>query len=295
MKMTVEELITELTMTYSFSMHLLVEGDDDRKFFRSVLQGANKVNIVCCWGSDTVSASIEEIDKIRQKSSFLPTLGVIDRDYRIALGLLPQSPNLLATDMRDLECMMFASPTFETVLLEFGSDTKIQKFGGLPKVAVAAQEAASTVGKVRFLSQAKRLNVSFKDVDLSKILDRKTLTINATDLKKHINARQGSTGRSLTDEEFASADATCAAAKCDKSQPYFGHPLLLCRGHDLMEILAIACRSVIGSRSATESSRENFESFFRIGYVAHFRNTQLAKAADAWLRNAGLYPSVALI
>lgn len=295
MKMTVEELITELTMTYSFRMHLLVEGDDDRKFFRSVLQGVDKVNIVCCWGADTVSSSIAKIDDIRQKSSFIPTLGIIDRDYRIALGLLLQSPNLLATDLRDLECMMFASPTFQTVLVEFGSDAKINKFGGLAKVAAAAQEAAATVGKVRFLSQAKGLNLSFKDVDLAKIIDRRTLVIDAAELKKHLNARQGSTGRSLTDEEFAAADSTCAAAKCGEGQPYFSHPLLLCRGHDLMEVLAIACRSAIGSRSAAESSRENFESFFRIGYVAHFRNSHLAKAADAWLRNAGLGPGIAVM
>lgn len=294
MKMTAEEIITELSMTYSFRMHLLVEGEGDLKFFNATLKSIDKVNVVCCWGADTVSSAIQEIDRFRETSSFLPTLGVIDRDYRIALGILCTSPNLLTTDLRDLECMMIDSPAFEAVLSEFGSATKINKFGGTDAVAKAIIDSASHIGTLRFHSQRKGLNVSFQLLNIGKILDRKSLSIDPNALLAHLNARQESCDSKMSGNDLVEADCACASAMCGQ-QPYFTHPLLLCRGHDLMEVLAIAFRSTLGSRSAAESSRENVESLFRLSYVAHFRNSRLATSIEAWLRSANLHTTVALV
>lgn len=295
MNMSVEELITELSMTYSFRMHLLVEGDDDRKFFNAALKGIDKVNVVCCWGADTVSSTIREIDRFRKSSQFLPTLGIIDRDYRMVLGILYASPNLLTSDLRDLECMMIGSPAFEAVLSEFGSAKKIGAFGGTDSVARATINSASHIGKLRFLSQRKGLNVSFQLLDISKILDRKYLSIDPKALLNHLNARQGGNGSRMSDDDLAKADSACADAKYGRQEPYFKHPLLLCRGHDLMELLAVAFRSTLGSRSAAESSRENVESLFRLSYVAHFRNSQLATSIESWLKSSNLHTTVAVV
>lgn len=294
MRMTVDELITELSMTYSFQMHLLVEGDDDRKFFNATLKGIDKVNVVCCWGADTVSSAIQQIDEIRMTSKFLPSLGVIDRDYQMVLGTLYASPNLLTSDLRDIECMMIDSPAFEAVLLEFGSAKKIHAFGGTETVAKTISDSASHIGKLRFYSQHKNLKVSFKKLDIDKLLDRKSLSIDPQSLLTHINARQDSCASKMTAEDIVEANSACTNAEC-RQQPYFTNPLLLCRGHDLMEMLAIGFRSTLGSRSAKESSRENIESLFRLSYVAHFRNSQLAASIETWLKNLNLYPAVALV
>lgn len=295
MNLSVEELITELSMTYSFRMHLLVEGDDDRKFFCAALKGVEKVNVVCCWGADTVSSTIREIDRLRESSPFLPTLGIIDRDYRMVLGILHASPNLLTSDLRDIECMMIGSPAFEAVLSEFGSPTKISAYGGADSVARAAFSSASHIGKLRFHSQRKGINVSFQLLDISKILDRTSLSIDPKALLNHLNARQGINGSRMSDDDLVEADSACAEAKCEQQESYFNHPLLLCRGHDLMELLAVAFRSTLGSRSAAESSRENVESLFRLSYVAHFRNSQLGKSIQSWLMSSDLHPTVAVV
>lgn len=295
MNLSVEELITELSMTYSFRMHLLVEGDDDRKFFSAALKGIDKVNVVCCWGADTVSSVIREIDRLRGSSPFLPTLGIVDRDYRIALGILYASPNLLASDLRDLECMMIGSPAFEAVLSEFGSAKKIDAFGGTDAVAKATISSASHIGKLRFHSQQKGLNVSFQLLDIGKVLDRKTLSIDPKALLKHLNARQGTNGAMMSDNDLAEADSSYRDAKCPQDERYFKDPLLLCRGHDLMEVLAVGFRSTLGSRTAAESSRENVESLFRLSYVAHFRNSQLATSIKSWLRSSKLHEMVAVV
>lgn len=295
MNLSVDELITELSMTYSFQMHLLVEGDDDRKFFNSALNGIDKVNVVCCWGADMVSSTIRELDKLRVSSQFLPTLGIIDRDYRTVLGILYASPNLLMSDLRDIECMMIGSPAFEAVLSEFGSAKKVSTFGGVDAVLKTIINSVSHIGKLRFHSQCKGLNVSFQPLDISKILERKSLSIDPMVLLKHLNDRQGANGSRMSGEVLADADSSCLNAMCGQQMSYFQDPLLLCRGHDLMELLAVAFRSTLGSRTASESSRENIESLFRLSYVAHFRNSQLATSIQAWLKSSNLHTTVSVV
>jgi hypothetical protein len=295
MNQSIEELITELSMTYSFKMHLIVEGDDDRKFFKSSLRGIDKVNLICVWGADNVMHVIREIDKLRPAARISPTLGIVDRDYRIPLGNLLQSPNLIASDARDLECMMFGSPSFEAVLSEFGSEKKVAALGGLKPIAAAAISAASTVGRIRFHVCHTRSGTSFQQLELSRVVDRKTLTIEPDELVRHLNARQGVSGSPLPATAVAQAADSCTKARCEKGQPYFQHDLLLCRGHDLMEILAIGFRSLFGSRSAAESSRENIETLFRLSYIAHFRSTPMANSIEAWLSTNSVSPHVALV
>lgn len=295
MNQSIEELITELSMTYSYKMHLILEGDDDLRFFRASLKGVDKVNVLCACGADDVMNIIHEIDKLKPTMRISPTLGIVDRDYRIPLGTLLQSPNLIASDARDFECMMFDSPSFNAVLAEFGSDKKIQAFGGCASISAAAIASAKTVGKIRYHTNKLKTATTFKQLELPRIVNSKTLAINPNELIKHLNARQGINGFPLSDNAFENANEACASAICNIGQPYFKHDLLLCRGHDLMEILAIGFRSLFGSRTARESSRENVEALFRLNYVAYFKSSQMAKSIDAWLVSNTVAPHVALV
>lgn len=295
MNQTVEELITELSMTYSFMMHLIVEGDDDRRFYRSCMSGFDKVNLICGWGADNVVDIIREVDKARVSARILPTLGLIDRDYRIPLGTLWKSQNLIASDARDIECMMFGSPSFETVLAEFGSKNKVACLGGSAQIASMVIASASTVGQIRYHNQQLRNKTTFQKLELSKVVDRRTLAIDPSELIRHLNARQGSSGCALPQDFHERAIDACIKAGCENNQPYFQHELLLCRGHDLMELLAIGFRSLFGSRSAAESSGENVEALFRLNYVAHFRATPMARSIEAWLASNSIAPHVAVV
>ncbi len=275
-------------MTYSFKMHLILEGDDDRKLFRALLRRVESINVVYVWGADNVTGVIQKIDEIRQKSTFVATLGIIDRDYRIALGTLYRSPNLLYSDRRDIECMMFESPSFDAVLAEFGSDRKIAAFGGVSAVRETTLKAASFVGTLRFYSLQAKLPVSFKKLDLERLICRRSLALRSNELIPHLNARQGVDGHILDLDAHVEAKRARDAALCDQDRPYFSHPLLVCRGHDLMEILAIGFRSLLGNRSSAESSRENIESLFRLSFAAHFSQTDLASSMMNWADREGL-------
>jgi Protein of unknown function (DUF4435) len=295
MNLTTEEIITELSMTYSFKMHLIVEGDDDRRFFRSVIKGKESVNVLCAWGAENVMKVILEVEKLMITERIVPTLGIIDRDYRIPLGTMISSPNLISSDSRDIECMMFGSPSLDAVLAEFGSETKIAALGGATKIAHAACIAGKTVGRIRYHAQQLQKGTSFRKLELAKLVDRKTLALEPIKLLKHLNAQQGATGCALPAKAFEQAIEACDTARCERGLTYFQNDLLLCRGHDLMEILAIGFRFLFGSRSATESSRENVESLFRLNYTAHFKATPMAQAIDNWLVRNLVYPPVALV
>ena len=191
--------------------------------------------------------------------------------------------------------MMFGSPSFDAVLSEFGSEKKVALLGGPKPIAAAAISAASTVGRIRFHTYQLRNGTTFQQLELSKIVDRKTLTIDPAEFIKHLNARQGASGNPLPAAATDQARDACAKARCEKGQPYFQHDLLLCRGHDLMELLAIGFRSLFGTRSAAESSRENIESLFRLSYVAHFKATQMAQSIETWLSSNSVSPQIALV
>jgi hypothetical protein len=228
-------------------------------------------------------------------TTFTPTLGIIDRDYRIPLGTLMKSPNLIWTDLRDLECMMFDSPSFAAVLGAFGSSKKIEALGGSEWIAAAVRRSAVALGALRFYSQQLRLGTSFQKLELSRVVDKKTLAIDSAKLVAHLNAQQGSTSCVLPTTVGDLAKKTCSEALCERGLSYFQHDLLLCRGHDLMGLLAIGFRSLFGSRSAAESTRENVEVLFRLNYVAHFRATSMARAIHEWLIGNGLDADISIV
>ncbi len=291
----IEELITELSMNYSFDLNIILEGNDDKKLFESTICGANRINFICAGGSEYVTTLIEKLDSITDRRRLVPTLGVIDRDYCIPLGKILYSPNLLMTDFRDLECMMINSPSFDIVLKEFGSLEKIKKNGGSSKIEAKAVNAASAIAELRYHSQIQKINISFKKLDIERLLDKKSLEIDSDTLIPHLNSRQSVAGLKISNAAIADARKDCKRALCQSGNAYFSNPFLLCRGHDLMEILAIGFRSLFGTRTPSESTRENIERLFRLNYASHFKSSELAKSINIWLQSHTFYPGVMVV
>ncbi|PWI48983.1 hypothetical protein CEE45_03450 [Candidatus Heimdallarchaeota archaeon B3_Heim] len=52
-------------------------------------------------------------------------LTIVDRDYDLMLGRRIRSPNLLYSDKRDLECMLYTSTALEKVLIQNVSSENI--------------------------------------------------------------------------------------------------------------------------------------------------------------------------
>jgi hypothetical protein len=91
---------------------LLVEGESDYNFFSHQI-GDETANIVISDGCENV---VEEIKTIEKDEKMRDSLGIIDRDYRLPLGKVPDSNNIVMTDLRDLETMMFATHDLMNIL-----------------------------------------------------------------------------------------------------------------------------------------------------------------------------------
>lgn len=292
--MTIDEVVTELTMSYSHKLHMILEGDDDRKFILSVIANEAVVNVVCVYGADRVIETLTKIETDPQLPKSLKVLGVIDRDYREPLKLLPTSGNVLITDHRDIECMMIDSPVFSRILRELGSNEKIKTQGGASAVKQKLIKSGRLLGELRYYSQFSGAHWTFKKLDLSKFIDKRTMDIDESKLITHLSAHQGSDKTPIATTSISAAKRACNNAKCARQLKYFAHDLLVCRGHDLMNILGLALRAFCGSQNATECTVERIETLFRVGYAPYFSRSKLSKSLTSWLASNGLVQDVVL-
>jgi hypothetical protein len=141
-----------LSMKFPYScqltINLLVEGDSDYNCHQI---GEEKVNIVISDGCENIVEAIKTIDN---DDNLRDSLGVIDRDYRQPLGKVPDSKNIVMTDWRDLETMMFATRAFFKVITEKGSHSKIDAFDGKEKgIREKVVSLAKPIGCLRYYSQ----------------------------------------------------------------------------------------------------------------------------------------------
>lgn len=291
MIMSIEEVVTELTMSYSHKLHLVLEGDADRKFWLSMFEDAPQVNAVCVWGADRVVETVAKVENEEKLRESLKVVGVVDRDYREPLNTLPESSNVLLTDLRDLECMMIDTPAFSRVVREIGTQEKIRSIGGVAGVKQKIIDAAGKLGALRFYSQFTSAHWNFKQIDLAKFVDKKTLDVDEGKLIAHLRGCQRPGHKKLSPDTLVHAQRACNEALCSKKKKYFVHELLLCRGHDLTNLLSYAARSCCGSTNDVDSER--VESMLRIGFVQYFPRTRLHQNMSEWLKVANLEDQVA--
>jgi hypothetical protein len=296
MNITAQEIITELSMSYSHSMHLIVEGNTDVKLFQSLIEGAERVNIIDACGSDVVVASIALAPQARlQNPQIAPILGVVDRDYRFPSGSLTLNPDLLVSDLRDIECMMMDTPAFEAVLTELGSPKKVAAHGGGDKVKDTLFAACRPIAWLRYLSKAQNLNFCFQKLDFEKFVDKRTMALDEMKLISHLSGLQPSgTTRRPTIKDIIDGGVACADAEHPPGVKYFTSDLLLLRGHDLMTSLGLGLRFLWGSLNAVEATGESIERHFRLAFRAHFHLTNMCACLLVWLASNALSAKVRL-
>jgi len=99
-----------------FLSFLLVEGHTDRNFYRR-FTNPYKCQITITYSKSTAL----QVVSILEQEAFPGILAIVDADFDILEGKLPDSSNVLFTDAHDLETMLMKSPALERVLIEFGS------------------------------------------------------------------------------------------------------------------------------------------------------------------------------
>lgn len=262
------EIANEIRMTRSqySGAFLIVEGRDDRLFMASFISQST-CTIRVAQGKQNVCAVIDILDK----DNFSGVLGLIDADLDRIEGSQKRSQNLVMPECHDLIMMLVSSPALDRVLTEVGSRKKLENFEG--NVLEALIDRALPVGYLRLHSLREKLNLQFKGLSYSAWINRSSFAANTTELIRRVkNLSQR--------DDLSSRDLANAIAELDKSNY---DPYEICNGTDVVEILSIGLRSVLGNGKAREVGVESLKSLLRVGYsVHHFRSSRLKKDIEKW-------------
>ncbi len=262
-----------LRRSYFSGTFLLVEGISDKKFYQNIVD-REKCELVTVSGKPSSKVRVIQVLEILEKSSFEGIIAIVDADFD-HLEHSPQiSPNLLLTDTHDLETMLLQSPALEKVLREFGSEDKITKFDR--DIRKLLLDLGLSIGYLRWISQLENLNLTFNEIKFSKFINDKTLQLNELQfIQTVINKSQNSLLNSKDIQQ-----------KLINKKNLNDDPWQVCCGHDLVEILSISLRKVLGTNNPTNIEANKLESTLRIGYEeAYFGNTQLDVNIFTWERN----------
>ena len=253
---------------------LLVEGRDDRLFFQKF------VNLVTC---KIVVAETKEnvvnVIQILEGDRFPGILGVIDADFDRVEGKEWGSGNLILLETHDLETLLIRSPALERVLVEFGSQEKIEGFGRDVRVTLVA--AAISIGCLRLHSLRAGLNLRFQGLRYVTFIDADSLAINSTSLVLEVKNR--SQRFDLPSEDLEGAIRSLERELSGQD------PWQVCSGDDLVSILALALRKALGTNNSTEVSGAILCQSLRLAYHDDdFANSRLIEDLQAWAhRNPG--------
>lgn len=253
---TVEEIVTEISISQDSTPWLVVEGVSDVRFF-STRKLPNSPKCVIAFGWANV---VSVISKVTEENIAGSIVGFIDRDHREDVGIAVDYENIVATDYRDLEISMFESGALHRILVEFGSSHKLPKLScgtvNISLVRSCIYEIAEALGRFRYYSLKNDLNIKFKGIDYSKFINKETLSLDPDKLINQINSKSDS---KVTKDDFEVAQHCLLPERLSDSKN-------LNSGHDVIEIFGISLRKVWGSNNTSDVNRETLEASFRIGY-----------------------------
>ena len=249
---------------------LIVVGRDDRLFMEKfVCQRTCK--IVVGEGKDNICEAIA----ILQNSNFTGVLGAVDADFH-RFGELPErGPNIVMPDYHDLETMLLCSSALSQVLIqvliEDGSQEKLTDFG--ENVLDALIQRALTIGCLRLYSSQNDMKLRFNGLNYSLWVETSDFSV---DDGKMITAV-----KNLSQRHDLSSESLSVGIRQIKADQH--NPLELCNGTDLIKILSIGLRSVLGSNSSTKVNAATLRKFLRLAYTSQdFVSSELAVAVQSW-------------
>lgn len=228
-------IVTEVIMTRQASdcSFLIVEGGDDVRFWEArrhsdceLIEGEGKLNVM---------QSVHRLD-VRRVGG---VLGIVDEDYDGLLGKSLKSSNLVAVSPHDLECLLCQTPALDTVLAEFGERSKIEAFKvNAGDIRTALLERALAFGQLRWAARACGLNIDEKEIRVPRFLDEETWTVDRGGLV-----------------HTAAAGLEPGLEDCVGRLPA-NQPWRLVTGHDVLDVLRIGLKGVLGNLRPRVGVRE---------------------------------------
>ena len=274
--LTVADISNTVLMMHSAFKGILmvVEGPTDHRLYGKFTD-RSEVRTVIAHSKDNVKGVVREVTGHR---GLKEVMGIVDSDLDLLMGRKVSSP-LFRTDTRDAESMITSSQSFKEVLWEYADQDRLAQFESrYGPVIERVEDAAYPIGLLMYVSEVENLNLSFKDLEFLDFIDRYSLKCDLNDLCRAVVRNtaapviQARELRILLDEYL--------------QEKHFVDEV--CRGHDLVAIMAIGLRFAFGSDNAQHLRDSALGSALRLSYdIRDFNQTQLYKDTSAWAEGIG--------
>lgn len=253
---------------------LVVEGITDRRLYGKFMDKEH-TDVVIAHSKDNVRNSVREVYSQRGMRS---VVGIMDADLDNIWGK-KRSPPLFLTDTRDSENMMLMSDAFGSVMEEYGDPEKVDayesRYGDVRENVI---RACYPLGALMAVSIKNGLGLSFKDLDFEEFIDRRSLACDVRRMAQTVIDNSGGARR------VSPKDLVQMISDEKESEPED-----VCRGHDLMSVLAVGLRNIFGGSNCRNITGNQLGGAFRLAYgKADFESTDLFKESNAWCRAEGI-------
>ena len=254
----------------------VVEGITDKRLYGKFF--SKDVEVVIAHSKSNVRSAVRETYFDR---GFKSVIGIMDADLDYLEGRR-RSPPLFLTDTRDSEGLMLRSGALESVIHEYCDEERMEAFvdryGSLRDCVL---EATYPLGLLMFVSVKYGLGLSFKDLDFERFIDRRTMRCDRREMIETVVSNSRSETRS---------DPRTIYELMKNEEEH--DPWIVCRGHDMMSVLAIGLRNIFGGNNAKHISDAQLSGGFRLAFTrGDMESTGLFADTSEWCakRNLALW------
>jgi hypothetical protein len=187
-----------------------------------------------------------------------PTSGIVcvaDRDFDAADVQWAESTTVVFYDGADLEAMIVESNALDRVLEEWASKRKLERAGGADGVRKLLAERTQPLAILRAANARKNLGLPFDELPIPALVEKSQARIKEESLIGRLASAR--IGRNDLEELLAQEEPKCLDT---------GRPLR--RGKDLMALLAVMLRRMIGNLGHQQARDDFVERTMRLALAS---------------------------
>ena len=248
---------------------MVVEGITDYRLYGKFIDKED-VKIVIAYSKDNVKRAVGEVWGARNDKK---VVGILDADLD-RLSRKTSKPPVFFSDKRDLESMILSTRALDDVLTEYADPDLLERFEkNYGKVGDVLARAAYPIGLLMFISARERIGLSFKNIDYSFFINKKTLSIDV---------------RKMIDDIFSQSlnkgvNKKILADMISEEEELLDDPWIAVRGHDAVSVLAIGLSETFGSYNCADMKEGQVNGALRLAFgFDYFEDTELYKETVKW-------------
>lgn len=181
---------------------------------------------------------------------------IVDRDFDDAVDdAVGRGLPVAAYDSSDLEAMLVLSSALDHLLREFGSEQKVDRFGGFDTVRRSIIEEVRPIACLRRLNAEESLGLAFDAVNPA---SKMKVSAPAIRLEPYVDALIATSSGEYDRAALLSHARSGSIRTCSDS----GTPLF--RGRDALAVLGVLLRRILGGLSADQAADEALAQALRL-------------------------------